>query len=126
MSFTLPGVPSVFYGNEYGMENNDGSSRGCFDWKNYKNDIFKWYVKLGKLRKLKVFESGELNILYSGNGKFVFDRTGENERVVVCINLSDSPLQVNLQGDFEPYVLKENNKSFKLDKDQFEILIEKK
>ena len=126
LSFTLPGVPSVFYGNEYGMENNDGSSRGCFDWENYNNDIFKWYVKLGKLRKLKVFENGKLSILYSGNGKLVFDRTGEKERVVVCINLSDSPLQVNLQGDFEPFVLKENNKSFKLDKDQVEILIEKK
>ena len=126
LSFTLPGVPSVFYGNEYGMENNDGSSRGCYDWENYNNDIFKWYVKLGELRKLKVFENGELSILYSGNGKLVFDRTGEKERVVVCINLSDSPLQVNLQGDFEPFVLKENNKSFKLDKDQVEILIEKK
>ena len=27
------------------MDNNDGSSRGCFDWKHYKNDIYAWYKK---------------------------------------------------------------------------------
>lgn len=124
--YTLPGVPSVFYGNEYGMEDNDGSSRGCYDWKNCNNDILEWYKKLGKLRKFKVFKSGQLNILYNGNGKLVYDRTSAIERVIVCINLSDSPLEINLVGKYEPQIKQENNKTFTLKKEQFEILVEKK
>jgi len=69
LMFTVIGVPSIFYGDEYGMENNDGSSRGCFDWDNYNNEIFNWYMTLTKLRKIKVFKHGDMNILFAKNGK---------------------------------------------------------
>ena len=63
--FTLPGVPSIFYGDEYGMRDNDDSSRACFDWQNYKNEVYEWFVKLTKIRKFSALRDGELNILYS-------------------------------------------------------------
>lgn len=126
LSFTMPGVPSIFYGDEYGMENNDGSSRGCYDWNNYNNEIFKFYTELGKLRKHPVFKDGELEILFSGNGKFVYDRCNGNERIVVCVNLSDSPLVITKEGEYDSLILKNNEKIFTLGKEEFEILIEKK
>ena len=98
--FTMTGVPSIFYGDEYGMQNNDESSRGCFDWENYKNDIFEWYKKLTTIRKHKVFESGDLNILYSQNGKFVFERISNSERIIVVANVSNEPLNINFHGKF--------------------------
>ena len=125
LMFTVIGVPSIFYGDEYGMENNDGSSRGCFDWENYNNEIFNWYMTLTKIRKIKVFKHGDMNILFAKNGKIVFERVSENERVVVCTNISDDPLEVNLQGNFISYFTHEEKNKFDLNKYEFDVLIEK-
>ncbi len=124
LSFTVSGVPSIFYGDEYGMENNDGSSRGCFDWNNYKNEIFEWYKKLSKIRKLAVMKDGDLNILYSKFGKFVFERVSKNERVIVLTNLLPSILNVNLKGKFISFLTGENISSLKLKQYDIQILIE--
>ena len=124
--FTLPGVPSIFYGDEYGMENDSGSSRGCFDWNNYKNSTYKWFEKLTKIRKFKALKDGEINILYSRYGKFIFERVGENERIVVLTNLQDTNLDVKLEGDFTSFITGKKANEFKLGKNQVEILIERK
>ncbi|MBP3582148.1 MAG: hypothetical protein J6J33_05285, partial [Clostridia bacterium] len=126
LMFTVSGVPSIFYGDEYGMENNDGSSRGCFDWNNYKNEIFAWYTKLTKIRKLECMKDAETNILYAENGKLIFERVGEKERVVVLVNLGDNPLPINLEGDYTSFISGKKVKDFKLCKYDLEILIEKK
>lgn len=126
LMFTVSGVPSIFYGDEYGMENNDGSARGCFDWNNYKNEIFAWYTKLTKIRKLECMKDAETNILYAENGKLIFERVGEKERVVVLVNLGDNPLPINLEGDYISFISGKKVKDFKLCKYDLEILIEKK
>ncbi len=122
--FTLPGVPSIFYGDEYGMQDNDESSRGCFDWKNYKNKVYDWFLKLTKVRKLKVFKDGEMNVLYSKNGKFVFERTTKDERVVVAVNMTDSCLDLILKGNFVSFLSGEKIKARTLEKFDFDILVE--
>ena len=124
--FTLPGVPSIFYGDEYGMKDNDDSSRGCFDWENYKNDTYEWFLKLTKIRKLKVFKDGEINVLYSKNGKFVFERFSDSERVIVAVNMTNSGLDIALNGDFESFISGEKLKNRNLQKYDFDILIERK
>lgn len=126
VSFTMSGVPSIFYGDEYGMKNNDGSSRGCFDWENYQNETFKWYKHLAKIRKMKVMKDGDLNILYAKHGKFIYERVNENERVVVLTNMTDTSLKVNLHGDFTSFITGEKASSFNLEKHDVEILIETK
>lgn len=124
--FTLPGVPSIFYGDEYGMRDNDESSRGCFDWNNYKNDIFEWFLKLTKIRNYKVLKDGEMNIIYSANGKFVFERFSDSERMIVAVNMTDSSFDLNLNGEFVSFLTGQKESFKKLNKYDFEILIEKK
>ena len=124
--FTLPGVPSIFYGDEYGMRDNDGSSRGCFDWQNYKNDIYEWFVKLTKIRKHSALKDGEINILYASNGKFAFERFDKKERIVVVVNLSNSVLELNLDGEFTSFVTGEKITECKLNENELQILIETK
>lgn len=126
LTFTLPGVPSIFYGDEYGMENNDNSSRGCFDWDNYNNEIFAWYKKLSGIRKYAVMKDGDMNVLYADYGKFVFERVSDNERIVVMTNMSNSPLDINLEGEFVSFVTGKKINSFKLKENELEVLIEKK
>lgn len=124
LTFTLPGVPSIFYGDEYGMENNDDSSRGCFDWKNYKNEIFNWYTKLSKIRNFNVMKDGEINVLYSANGKFVFERILNNERIIVLTNMTSSALHIDLKGNYKSFLTGKKIKAFNLKELEMEVLIE--
>ena len=123
--FTLPGVPSIFYGDEYGMENNDDSPRGCYDWKNYKNEIFDFTSKLAKIRKMQVLKDGDFNILLSENGKFVFERLSDCEHIVVLSNLRKDPLFVQTDGNFVSYFTNKKISNLTLNENDFEILIEK-
>ncbi len=100
LTFTVTGVPSIFYGDEYGMENNDGNARGCFDWNNSGSDILNMFKKFAQIRQLEVFKHGEMNILSSENGKLVFERIGAGERVIVFTNMKESALRVNLSGNY--------------------------
>lgn len=124
--FTLPGVPSIFYGDEYGMMDNDESSRGCFDWENYKNDIYEWFLKLTKVRKHKVFKDGEINILYAKDSKFIFERFTQDERAVIAVNMSNSAFDLILEGDFVSFLTNKKLKKRTLSSLDFDILFEQK
>ena len=124
--FTLPGVPSIFYGDEYGMKNNCGSSRGCFDWENYQNSIYDWFRKLTTIRKYSALKDGELKILYADAGKFAFERYNDQERIIVVMNLKDTKFFVRLDGDFYSFLSGKKIDNVDLGKNQFDIIIEKK
>ena len=124
--FLIPGVPCIFYGDEYGIENNDDSSRGCFDWNNYKTKIYSWYLKLSKIRKYKVLKDGLFNIIFAKEGKLVFERFNDEERIIFCANLTKSPFSVEIEGIFKSFITKnEINSEICLGENEFEILIEK-
>ena len=71
-------------------------------------------------------KDAETNILYAENGKLIYERVGEEERVVVLVNLGNNPLPIKLEGEYTSFISGEKIKNFKLNKLSFEILIEKK
>ena len=123
--FTLPGVPSILYGDEYAMENNDGISRGCFDWNNYENELYFYMKDLSNIRKLSVLKNGEFNILFDTNGKFVFERYDDFSHIVVLTNLKPSKLKVKLPYEFISFFTGKTYTEFMLEENQIEILIKK-
>ena len=128
LSFTVTGVPSIFYGDEYGMENDNGNSRGCFDWNNNGAEVLSTYKQFAEIRKHKVFEKGDMNILLASNGKLVFERIGSGERILVLTNMRDSALKVNLDGNFVSLLngkkYNRKNPNFYLEQNMIEILQE--
>ena len=52
IQYTLPGVPSIYYGDEIGMEGYlDPFNRRYFNWENQNTMLLSWYKKLGQFRK---------------------------------------------------------------------------
>jgi glycosidase len=88
LQFTLYGVPSVYYGDEVGLEGNmDPFNRKCFPWGKENQEILSWYQKLSKIRKNSLFKDGRTNILVQDRGLFVFERTNGDENIIVAVNM---------------------------------------
>ncbi|MCL2002985.1 MAG: glycoside hydrolase family 13 protein [Oscillospiraceae bacterium] len=91
--FTFPGSPTVYYGDEAGLEGfEDPFNRRGYPWGREDKDLLKWYAKLGKIRNAsEALQSGDIRYLYAEGGLLVYDRAAGKERVTVCVNRSEEP-----------------------------------
>ncbi len=96
IQYTLPGVPSVYYGDEVGMQGmKDPFNRACFPWDNIDGDLLKWYKRLGEMRKgCKVFREGEFLPVFAERGAVAYERVSADNRVLVAINNSEETTDI--------------------------------
>jgi len=104
--FTLPGIPSVYYGSEWeikGIKENgaDSALRPYIDIENrsaYSTWLTGHISKLISLRqKEKTLKYGNYKHIYlEYNRPFVFERSLENERIFVAVNIADNDETINL------------------------------
>jgi len=128
IQYTLYGVPSVYYGDEVGLEGNmDPFNRKCYPWGKEDNNLIAWYKKLAKIRELPLFKDGKTNLLSHENGMIIYERTDGEENVVVAINLGEEDYLLKL--DNPCYDLLTNNKlqgKVKLSKNNYYVLYSEK
>lgn len=98
MLYTMPGVPSVYYGSEFAIEGkrtkySDYELRPCIDLNNIENadyNLFEHICKLGKIRReLEALKYGNFENINIMNEKLVYKRYTDNQTVFVAFNLSD-------------------------------------
>ena len=126
LQFTLPGVPSVYYGDEIGMQGyTDPLNRGYFSWDNVNNDILSFYRKLGALRSdYDVFAEGKTEIIYDNDGVFVFKRKNENSEVFIALNFGKEAKDLSFTGElFDCISENKYTNIYKLNKNDFVVLI---
>ncbi len=96
--YTMPGVPSVYYGSEYGIEGkrsqfSDYELRPCLDLNNVENanyELFEHIKKLGKIRlSLDALKYGKFENVRIMNESLVYKRQSDNQTVFVVLNLAD-------------------------------------
>ncbi len=94
IQFTLPGVPSIYYGDEAGMQGyKDPFNRCCFPWGNENAELAVWYRKLGRVRtENTVFTDGKLEILSAVAGCAAYSRKKDNEAILVIANSNIHPI----------------------------------
>lgn len=94
MQFTLPGVPSIYYGDEAGMQGyKDPFNRCCYPWGKENNELIEWYKKLGKIRKENAcFVDGRLEILSAVAGCVAYSRKTEGNELLIIANSNPHPI----------------------------------
>lgn len=103
LQYTLPGVPSVYYGDEAGLEGyKDPFNRGCYPWGNENHDLVEFYKTMGKIRKENsVFQKGYFSSVSSMLGCVAYRRHDENGNVMVIVNRNEHSISYRLPYDFE-------------------------
>lgn len=116
LMYTLPGVPSIYYGSEFGIEGkkeqySDDSLRPALKYEDYKdavntNNYTKFISALGKIRQnTKELSYGDYKELSLTNGQYAFSRTYNGHSVIVTVNNYDNDTTMNLPaGNATEYV----------------------
>ncbi len=86
--YTLPGIPSVYYGDEIGMQGyKDPFNRAFFDWNSQEKRIRPVLQKLARLRReCSAFRDGRLVIRRAEGGVLQFQRLGHSSAAEICVN----------------------------------------
>ncbi len=91
IQFTLPGVPSIYYGDEIGMQGmKDPFNRACMQWDNQNEELLKWYKRLGQIRNgAKALIDGEFVPVFCENSAIAYERVSSDNSVLVAVNNND-------------------------------------
>ncbi len=98
LQFTLPGVPSVYYGDEAGLEGGaDPYNRRCFPWGEEDGELTRWYTALGRIRRTHAcFAEGEFVPISAALGCVAYARVKDGGGVIVIANLNDHEIDYYL------------------------------
>lgn len=86
--YAFPGSPTVFYGDEAGLEGcEDPFNRGTFPWGREDAVLLHHYRTLGRLRSTRLsLQKGAIEYLRAEGGLLVFLRRWENEVTLAALN----------------------------------------
>ncbi len=116
MLYTLPGIPSIYYGSEFGIEGkkergSDDSLRPSLNFEDYKdaiktNPYTALISALGRIRgNTPALCCGEYKELELQTTHFAYERTLDGKSVIITVNNSDKDVEMHLPcSDFSEYV----------------------
>ena len=107
LQYTLPGVPSIYYGSEFGIEGrkeqgSDASLRPALDFENYKdaietNPCTKLIATLGRIRQnTPALCYGDYKELELQTTHFAYERSLDGKSVIVTVNNADNEVYMHL------------------------------
>lgn len=97
LQYSLPGMPSIYYGDEAGMEGcKDPFNRGFYPWGKENADLVKFYQILGKFRNSrKSLRFGDVKISVLDNGIVSIRREYEDEVTEITVDRNGAKWYVN-------------------------------
>ncbi len=92
--YAFPGSPTVYYGDEAGMEGyEDPFNRGTFPWGREDRMLQRRFALLGSLRRNRQsLQCGELRWLYAQGHGLAFAREWNGELTIAATNAGDEPV----------------------------------
>ncbi len=103
IQYTLPGVPSLYYGDETGMQGlKDPFNRACMEWDNPNEELLRWYKRLGEIRKgCPALKDGEFIPVYGNHKTIAYKRTAQSGEILVAVNLDDSAVDFEIGNEWD-------------------------
>lgn len=103
--FTMPGIPCIYYGSEWGCE---GAKGGGSDWhlrpsfeKPEWNELTDFLQQLAKIRlQSRELSYGDYEMVHLTNYQYMFKREIEGSYVIIAINIANTDYTAHFQGDF--------------------------
>lgn len=103
LTFTFPGAPCIYYGDEIGMVGGpDPDCRGSFPWKRrstWNEDILAAFTSLAHLRRRSpALRRGSYEVIHAPPGQhlYAFLREHQAEGLLIAVNPADSAAQADL------------------------------
>lgn len=103
--YTLPGIPSVYYGSEWGMEGrrtreSDEALRPCIsieEEKQYHTDLTDYIAKLGQIHgENEELHGGRYKELLLTTRQYAFARFGEHSVILTAVNNDEADAVMNI------------------------------
>lgn len=92
LQYTLPGMPSIYYGDEAGMEGfADPFNRRCFPWGKEDGELLAYYQALGRLKtEYAALRYGTVRVEEGAAGRFAFTRQTDGQTLRVYVNRTEA------------------------------------
>ncbi len=105
--FCFPGSPTVYYGDEAGMEGfEDPFNRRTYPWGQEDRELLGWFKSLGQLRRgYPALRRGTIRYLAGAGPLLAFLREDEDGDVVCAVNAGDEPRRLRLDLEGKLYFL---------------------
>ncbi len=99
LQYMLPGSPSLYYGDEAGMEGHkDPFNRRTYPWGQEDQTLLEHYRKLGVLRKYQdILRLGDIQFFQFADRKLGFYRQHAGSRLSIYVNRSSDNWQIPLE-----------------------------
>ena len=96
--FTFPGAPTVYYGDEAGMEGwEDPFNRAGYPWGQEDSELKSFFSKLVHLRREQpALQTGQLHWRWTAGSLLVFARELDGQLLTTVVNAADSPQTLTL------------------------------
>ncbi|KUO76854.1 MAG: alpha-glycosidase [Clostridia bacterium BRH_c25] len=80
IQMTFPGVPSIYYGDEAGLEGyRDPLNRGTYPWGSENHELLEWYKTITSIRnRYDIFSTGKWIPVYAEGDAYGYIRKAEN------------------------------------------------
>lgn len=103
LQFTVPGVPSIYYGDEAGMQGgSDPFCRGTYPWGNENTELLEFYKKLGNIRtSCKAFASGDFIPVKAEGDVIAYIRKNNKDYAFIAVNRGNKTAEITLPQEFK-------------------------
>ena len=102
IQYTVFGIPSIYYGDEAGMEGyHDPFCRMPYPWGREDAELVEFYRTLGRIRQEEsVLKDGEFKVLRVEDGCIVYSREKDDDSLMIAVNRSDGQFSVCESGKY--------------------------
>ena len=107
LMFAFPGSPTVYYGDEAGMEGiEDPFNRRTFPWGREDSELMGWFSRLGHMRKQSpALRQGDIHYRVGKGPVLAFTRTQGEETILAAFNTGSAETTLRLRENEEAQLL---------------------